>query len=178
MCLFHSSCQANNESSPGCCPVSKSVPPDIVIHIDSDREVARIHSLLMDQLDLINDLLNNSTNKCTSTTIKSTKSDSSSSTATSTNETMTIKSHSTSFSRGSNLVIEENSSFMETLKQLREVITVLHYNQSVFLQKECDQTVYGSEKAPIGDGNYLSLIEKNRTSSENKSGEMKDLNSN
>ena len=121
----------------------------------------------MDQLDLINDLLNNCPNsKCTSTTMKSTTSDSSSSTANSTNETMTIKSHSTSFSRGSNLVIEEGSSFMETLKQLREAITVLDYNQKVFLQKECNQTIYGSEKAPIGDVNYLSLIERNRSSSE------------
>lgn len=164
---MHFSCQAEKESSPGCCPVSKSVPPDIIIHIDSDREVARIHSLLMDQMDLINDLLNScSTNKCTSTTIKSTTSDSSSSTATSTNDNMTIKSHSTCFSRGSNLIIEENSSFMDTLKQIREVITVLDYNQKVFLQKECNQTIYGSEKAPIGDVNYLSLIERNRTSSE------------
>ena len=131
----------------------------------------------MDQMDLINDLLNTcSSNKGTSRTIKSTISDSSSSTCTSTNDTHTIKSHSTSFSRGSNLVvIEDADSFMKSLENIRSVIQVLDHNQKVFLQKECKQTVYGSEKAPIGDINYLSLIERHASLGGNKSGECNTL---
>lgn len=124
-------------------------------------------------MDLINDLLNScSSNNGTSRTIKSTITDSSASTCTSTNDTHTIKSHSTRFSRGSNLVvIEDAGSFMKNVENIRSVIQTLDHNQKVFLQKECKQTVYGSEKAPIGDINYLSLIERHASLSENKSGD-------
>lgn len=52
------SCKAHAENAPGCCPVSTTgVPVDIKVHIDSDREMERIHSLFLSNTEKLDTLM-------------------------------------------------------------------------------------------------------------------------
>lgn len=58
-CLMFSkhSCKLADPSMPGCTPVTGGLPlDDILEDIDSDREVEKIHSLLLSAIDLLDDL--------------------------------------------------------------------------------------------------------------------------
>ena len=58
------------------------------------------------------------------------------------------------------VLIEDRASFYSQLRELKATVAKLDADQRSFLQKERDETVYGSEKAPIGDSAYLSLFDQ------------------
>lgn len=138
------SCHQMTETATGCCPVSKSLPSDIAVHIDSDREVARIHSLLMNQMEMIDDLI-----------------------------LRTSKNHNDSqFKSSPSILIEDRSTVHSTLCNLKAIIANLDSDQKMFLKKEWNDTIYGSEKAPIGDTAYLSLFAQHLPLNESKTGDQ------
>jgi hypothetical protein len=136
------------ENATGCCPVSKNLPSDIAVHIDSDREVARIHSLLFNQMDYIDDLILR-----TSPSLKNenSKDDGTKSTA--------------------GILIEDRKTFHSTLTDLKSILIKLDADQKSFLKKEWNETIYGSEKAPIGDTAYLCMVAQH-TTNQSKSGDQ------
>ncbi|RWS16363.1 ras GTPase-activating protein 3-like protein [Dinothrombium tinctorium] len=134
------SCKATNESAPGCCPVSVvSVPADIGVHIDPDREVARIHNILLNHIKTIDDLIT----LCISKEQQS-------------SETVPIEE--------SNFIIEDYASFNDTLKELKKCVMRLEQAHKQYMRRVCIRTIYGSEQAPIGDDNYLMMLAKHCTS--------------
>ncbi|KAI1285888.1 Ras GTPase-activating protein 3 [Halotydeus destructor] len=125
-------CKAMNESAPGCYPVSKtSLPADIGVHIDPDREIARIHSLLHNRCESLRELEDLSQSVSTSS------------------EKKTIF---------SNFLVEDRNSLFKTLQELKPVISKLEQDHKQYMRRVCVNTIYGSEKAPIGDDNYLQMI--------------------
>lgn len=147
--VFDFSCHQVTESASGCCPVSKSLPSDIAVHIDSDREVARIHSLLLNQMEVIDDLLLMTTkDQCYELSTK-------------------VQSQMTP-----SLLIEDIRTFDSTLRDLKSIVMKLDADQKTFLKKEWNDTIYGSEKAPIGDTAYLSLFAQQVPSQESKPSDL------
>lgn len=142
------SCRQVTETAKGCCPVSKNLPFDIAVHIDADREVARIHSLLFNQMETIDDLLLRSSTPLRDDSPKGNGTKSSAS-----------------------ILIEDRKTFHSTLRDLKAILVKLDADQKSFLQKEWNETIYGSEKAPIGDTGYLCMFAQHSTN-EPKSGDQ------
>ena len=136
------------ETANGCCPVSKNLPSDIAVHVDPDREVARIHSLLFNQMETIDDLLLRTSTDLRDKNLKG-------------DATKTAPS----------ILIEDRKTFHSTLRDLKAILTKLDADQKSFLQKEWNETIYGSEKAPIGDTAYLCMIAQHAMN-EPKSGDQ------
>lgn len=153
-------CRKTSELASGCCPVSRTLPVDIALHVDPDRDVARIHSLLMDKMNTINDLLQKYS---TQSNILSKDEEEGGD-----NKFPSTASHSSSESKGTlsslcninHIHVEDPQTFCSTLTQLKQLVLQLDQDQKLFIKKECQETVYGSEKAPIGDTHYLSMIAK------------------
>jgi Ras GTPase-activating protein 3 len=157
-------CKETTESATGCCPVSKNLPHDIAIHIDPDREVARIHSLIINRMNIINDLLRKySKEEATLSTKEEEES----------NPSLTVSSGSSAESKSSislnSILVEDPQSFCPTLHRMKQLSHILDEDQKVFIRRECEEIVYGSEKAPIGDNNYLALIAKHLTRDDRES---------
>ena len=142
----HHSCRQTCESAAGCRPVSKNLPSDIAVHIDMDREVARIHSLLFDKMSKIDELLEITSGG---------KGD--------------IENENKRKSGNPFSPIDDYIALHSTLTELKSALTKLDADQKFFLQKEWHETVYGSEKAPIGDHSYLSMYEKHANLQRNES---------
>lgn len=157
-------CKQSTESATGCCPVSKNLPADIAIHIDPDREVARIQSLIMGKMNIIHDLLQKYSNKPTITSKDDETNNGNNHIKTTSSETSTESKASICLN---SIHVEDSQSFCSTLQRMKQLALKLDEDQKVFIRRECEETVYGSEKAPIGDNIYLSLIAKHLTNDDN-----------
>ena len=51
------SCRAQSEAAPGCSEVSTSVDATLQMNLDPDRELQRIHSLVISNLDRLEGLV-------------------------------------------------------------------------------------------------------------------------
>jgi len=126
-------CKASNEAAPGCCPVScTNLPADIGVHIDPDREVARVNSLFLTRIQYLNEIEN------LSQPMVLPKS----------GETKTINCN----------FLDDKNTLRDTLNQLKAVITQLEHDHKQYMRRVCVKTIYGSEKAPIGDNDYLLML--------------------
>jgi len=134
-------CKDSSETAVGCCPVSttSSLPSDIGIHIDPDREVARVHSILMAHLHVIDNFIERCQVSC--------------------RKNGDIQEFSYL-----NFVIEDKNSLLETLKETRQAILKLDQDHKQYMRRKCVRTIYGSVEAPIGDDNYLLMLAKHCSS--------------
>uniref|UniRef100_A0A023F326 Putative ras gtpase-activating protein n=1 Tax=Triatoma infestans TaxID=30076 RepID=A0A023F326_TRIIF len=121
-------CYATSESAEGCKEVSNKM--HLQMNIDSDRELARIHSLIVQH----NDRLQSIINFCESRSHRS--------------ETVP------------SCVIEDSSSSLKTLIALRDAAIDLQSETRLYLRMIARETKYGSKQAPIGDDNYLLLASR------------------
>ncbi len=143
-CLVENSCKTSNESASGCCPVSvTTLPPDLGVHIDPDREIERIHSIFLSNRENIETLID----LCEKQHLN----------------THRNNSHNNNNNRMSHFVIEDRHSLWETLKELRQCVIRLEQNHKQYMRSVCVRTIYGSEQAPIGDDNYLLMLAKHCT---------------
>jgi len=135
-------CKATNENTSGCCPVSvTSLPPDLGVHIDPDREIERIHTIFLQNMESLETLIE-----------------------------LCEKQHlqhscrmNPQYNRMPHFVIEDRHSLWETLKELRQCVIRLEQNHKQYMRSVCVRTIYGSEQAPIGDDNYLLMLAKHCT---------------
>ncbi|KAK9504508.1 hypothetical protein O3M35_010825 [Rhynocoris fuscipes] len=121
-------CFAISESAEGCSEVTSNT--QFHMNIDSDREHARIHSLIVQH----NDRLQSIINICESRSHRS--------------DTIT------------NCVIEDPNSTLKTLIALRDAAIELQSQTRLYLRMVARETKYGSKQAPIGDDNYLLLASR------------------
>ncbi|XP_023236905.1 ras GTPase-activating protein 3-like [Centruroides sculpturatus] len=126
-------CKANSETAAGCCPVTASVPADICVQIDSDREVERIHTIFFNHRDALEKLLEACKNQ-----------------AVYTGEQCSLC--------PAGFVIEDTQTLWETLNEIQTCVIRLEQDHKQYFRNFCRQTKYGSEQAPIGDDNYLLMI--------------------
>lgn len=70
------------------------------------------------------------------------------------------------------LLIEDHRTFEYTLRDLKSIVMKLDADQKTFLKKEWNDTIYGSEKAPIGDTAYLSLFAQHLPPQESKPSDL------
>jgi Ras GTPase-activating protein 3 len=128
-------CKATSETATGCCPVScTSLPPDIGVHIDPDREVARVHAILLSHLEKLSDLVE----ICQRLHLD----------------------RSLAKEKYPNFHIEDRHTLWETLKELKLAVLRLEQDHKQYMRRVCVRTIYGSEMAPIGDDNYLLMLAK------------------
>ncbi|CAL4121498.1 unnamed protein product, partial [Meganyctiphanes norvegica] len=125
-------CRASSEAAPGCSAVSNYLECDLKIHIDTDREVERIHSLVLENMDRLEQLQiaceiagNNKTN-------------------------------SGEMSFGG-VVLEDPVASATALSQVIDAVCNLNQEHKNYERRRLRSTRYGSKQAPIGDDNYLLL---------------------
>ncbi|XP_076031592.1 ras GTPase activating protein 1 isoform X2 [Oratosquilla oratoria] len=122
-------CKATNESAPGCSAVSNYLDCDLKIQIDSDREMERIYSLLLDHMEHFKHLQSS----CRNATLGQ-------------NEV-----------KIGGVIAEDVDSLMQTLDDLIMAVTHLEQEHRKHRRSLINTTRYGSKQAPIGDDNYLML---------------------
>lgn len=115
-----------------------SLPSDIGVHIDPDREVARVYAILMSHINIIDNFIERSQSRCRNGDIQDLS--------------------------YLNFIIEDRHSLWETLKQTRQAVLQLDQDRKQYLRRKCIRTIYGSVEAPIGDDNYLLMLAKHCSS--------------
>ncbi|BFZ00962.1 hypothetical protein BsWGS_04000 [Bradybaena similaris] len=128
-------CKLADPSMPGCTPVTGGLPlDDILEDIDSDREVEKIHSLLLSAIDLLDDLQET----CGSQVVYSGEAD--------------VRSQ----GLGSN--IEDPASCFSTIAEMQRCIITLEQEHLQYMHFLHSTTVVGSVDSPIGDGSSSDLV--------------------
>lgn len=130
-------CCSPTESTVGCCDVSKDT--HLQMNIDSEKELARIHSLIIEYMDRVQSIINH----C---------------------ESRSVRGMSGNDWVGSTCVVEEPKSCLRTLVDLRDAALELQSETRQYLIRVERETKYGSKQAPIGDDNYLLLANRIETS--------------
>ncbi|XP_063224525.1 GTPase-activating protein isoform X2 [Bacillus rossius redtenbacheri] len=123
-------CRAQSEAAPGCDDTSQGLGAGLQVTLDPDRELQRIHSLVMshmDRLELRKDAC----------------------------ETQAVYTGDICFLPS--FVIEDVKSCFKTLTALQEAVLSLEREHRSYLRLLARETRYGSKQAPIGDNNYLLL---------------------
>ncbi|XP_014283177.1 ras GTPase-activating protein 3 [Halyomorpha halys] len=131
-------CFSPAESAEGCCNVSSET--QLQMNIDSDRELARIHSLIVEHMDRVQSIIN----FCESRSVLGSRVNDSDFVGT--------------------CIIEDPASCCKTLFDLRDAAVDLQTQTRIYLRKIARETKYGSKQAPIGDDNYLLLANRIDTS--------------
>lgn len=129
-------CKAISKTAPGCEPVSSSgVSANIKVHIDSDREIERIHSLFLTNAEKLERLIN----ACEERAVYA-------------GDTQPICPE---------FIIEDTKTCFKTLTRIQQCVYELKHRHEQHLRNMYRQTKYGSEQAPIGDDNYLRMAAQN-----------------
>ncbi|XP_076324163.1 ras GTPase activating protein 1 [Tachypleus tridentatus] len=126
-------CKASSESAQGCHPVTASVSANIRVHIDSDREVERIHTIFFNHMNVLENLIES----C---------------------EQQAVYTGEQGMSLPPGFVIEDIQSLWKTLKAVKSCVITLEQDHKQHLSNMYRETQYGSEQAPIGDDNYLVMM--------------------
>ncbi|XP_050714629.1 GTPase-activating protein-like isoform X2 [Eriocheir sinensis] len=124
-------CKSPSEHAPGCSAVSNYLDCDLKVHIDSDREMERLKSLLVDNFAYLEELHN----MCEKANLYGTSQEVSIGGVVMENPARTYQSL---------------HSLMSSVHQLQQE----HENHQLRLKHS---VTYGSKQAPIGDDNYLLL---------------------
>ncbi|CAG2107098.1 unnamed protein product [Medioppia subpectinata] len=160
-------CKAPNENTSGCCPVTvTSLPPDLGVHIDPDREIERIHTIFLQNMENLETLIE----LCEKQHLQQhhhhhnanhhTHHHNANSARINAMPTHTTNPYN---NRMPHFVIEDRHTLWETLKELRQCVIRLEQNHKQYMRSVCVRTIYGSEQAPIGDDNYLLMLAKHCT---------------
>ncbi|XP_014254898.1 GTPase-activating protein [Cimex lectularius] len=121
-------CHSVQETAEGCSKVSSKT--QLHMNVDSDRELARVHSLIVQHLDR----LQNAINIC---------------------ETRSQRTDNII-----NCILEDKGPCRNTLLALRDAALELQAETRLYLRITARETKYGSKQAPIGDDNYLLLANR------------------
>lgn len=107
------------------------------VHIDPDREVARVHALLINNMNIIDNFIQRCQNKNRKKDQENTY---------------------------DNFIIEDFNSLFLTLKETKQAVMQLDQDHKQYMRRKCIKTIYGSSEAPIGDDNYLMMLAKHCSS--------------
>ncbi|MPC27319.1 Ras GTPase-activating protein 3 [Portunus trituberculatus] len=127
-------CKSTSENAPGCSAVSNYLDCDLKVHIDSDREMERLKSLLVDNLASLKKLHN----MCENAAMYGTT------------QEVTI----------GGVVLEHPSRTLQSLHSLIASVIQLQQEHRSHQLRMFHTVRYGSKQAPIGDDNYLLLASK------------------
>ncbi|KAK8400325.1 hypothetical protein O3P69_003195 [Scylla paramamosain] len=127
-------CKSTSENAPGCSAVSNYLDCDLKVHIDSDREMERLESLLVDNLASLKKLHN----MCENAAMYGTT------------QEVTI----------GGVILEHPSRTFQSLHSLIASVIQLQQEHRSHQRRMFHSVRYGSKQAPIGDDNYLLLASK------------------
>ncbi|XP_021930009.1 GTPase-activating protein isoform X2 [Zootermopsis nevadensis] len=128
-------CREPNAVAPGCSDVSRGLEAGLQMNLDPDRELQRIHSLFIANMDKLTRLRS----AC---------------------ECQAVYTGDICFM--TNFIIEDVQSCFKTVNQLIEALCTLEQKHRSYLRLLARETKYGSKQAPIGDDNYLLLAARVR----------------
>ncbi|ROT82095.1 ras GTPase-activating protein 3 isoform X1 [Penaeus vannamei] len=137
-------CKATSEQAPGCSAVSNYMECDLKTHIDSDREMERLRSLLMENMPKLEKLHK----ACESAQIYGGSRD-------------------LSVVGG---VLDDPVASQKSISQVIASVIQLQQEHKNHERKFLRTVRYGSKQAPIGDDNYLLLASSNAKFDSNSSG--------
>ncbi|XP_063977127.1 GTPase-activating protein isoform X2 [Diachasmimorpha longicaudata] len=126
-------CRSVSEVAPGCSEVSPGLEVGLRMVLDPDRDLQRIHSLILANMPRLETLM--SACECQAVYGAS--------------EMCVLP--------GGGSPIEDVPSCFKTLTALREAAFALQHEHRAYFRRLARDTKYGSKQAPIGDDNYLHL---------------------
>ncbi|XP_014677498.1 PREDICTED: ras GTPase-activating protein 3-like [Priapulus caudatus] len=125
-------CKEKCEDSPGCTPVTGGLAANIKVSIDVDREIERIHSLFVENMEKLERMLEACESQAVYMGDRRVRPD---------------------------INVEDPKSCFETLNDIISHVIRLEQEHKQHQKALFQCTKYGSKQAPIGDDNYLMMRE-------------------